>query len=139
MRRQHIQQLAVSAHFPRISGGICFDPLGDVMRLTVLPRSEPEKHEMQMARTRTDDEQVYAAEIEHAALQLHLFPINRSLDRIDVHRVQRRPDLWQGACPRARVVDLRTEHEVWLSLDHQGIPSVAFLDTGERTDRESTS
>src|SRR6185312_1259057 len=91
-----------------------------------LPCSEPEQDEIHPMRARLFHQFVDDRKIESSRLRFKLFPINRRFDRISVNGFNRRPDLRQYRRPCAGVVDLRSQNQERLAVNHQSIAAIFF-------------
>ena len=134
-RRQAVAELALRVHHARKALVVELDPFRRIGRAGVLPRAEPQQHQVLAVLARLRQQGIDVAEVETALHRLDLLPRHRDLDRIRVHVRRRRPHLVQHRRIVAGVVDLDAQHREGRAVHHQGGAAVARFQMRGGVDR----
>src|SRR4051812_25286124 len=66
---------------------------------------------------------VHERKVELPFCGFNLLPIDRNLQRIEVHVLRTMPNLWQHSRPGTGVMGLSAEYKVWFSIYQQRMPA----------------
>jgi len=72
----------------------------------------------------TIDKEIDSREIEPARGLLHLFPVDRCFDGVNVHHLERRPCRFEWVRPETGVIDLGPKYQERFAIDGKGVTTV---------------
>jgi hypothetical protein len=128
-RRGRVHSFPILVDYVSVLFRIELHPLGHVVLAAVLPCAKPEQNKVNAMRAGLRENTVDLRVVELTLSGLELFPVDRDFECIGMQILDRGPHFWKHCRPVARVVGLRTKHQKWRTIDHQGIAAILVNDT----------